>query len=91
MLGGVRKEFVAALQEMQFWLRIVQEHAGLIRNGLDPTEERLFREADRLFRELAPLRAEAESLISVWPDKKIGELIERSPAIVGRLRNREEH
>ncbi|MDK2880398.1 MAG: hypothetical protein PWQ99_173 [Clostridia bacterium] len=39
--GGLRKELFAALQEMQFWLRIMQEHAGLIRNGLDPTEESL--------------------------------------------------
>lgn len=87
LLGGVRKELVAALHEMQFWLRIMQEHAGLIRNGLDPTEERLFREADMLFRELAPLRAEAESLMSASPGKKIGELIERSLIIVSRLRD----
>lgn len=87
LLGGIRKELVAALQEMRFWLRIMQEHAGLIRNGLDPTEDGLFREAERFFRELAPLRAEAESLIFAREDKRIGELIERSLKIVERLRD----
>lgn len=87
LLGGLRKELFAALQEMQFWLRIMQEHAGLIRNGLDPTEERLFREADRFFLELEPLRQEAEALMLDQTGERIGELIERSLMIVGRLRD----
>lgn len=86
-LGGVRKELVAALDEMKFWLRIMQEHSGLIRNGLDPTEEALFREADRFFLALTPLRAEAESLMFECPGDRIEDLIERSLRIVSRLRD----
>lgn len=86
-LGEIRRELVAALEELKFWLRIMNEHTGLIRNGLDPTEERLFREADRFFMELAPLRAEAETLIYTTPGDRIADLIERSLRIVSKLRD----
>ncbi len=72
---------------MQFWLQIMYEHAQLIRNGLDPTEERLFREADRFFMELHPLWVEAESLIYPNANAVIEELIYRSLVVVSRLRD----
>lgn len=87
ILGGARKEIVAALEEMKFWLRIMQEHAGLIRNGLDPTEEKLFREANRFFQELGPLRMEAEALMRESPGRTIEDLITRSLKVVERLRD----
>ncbi|NLC38756.1 MAG: DUF2935 domain-containing protein, partial [Clostridia bacterium] len=40
-------ELEAALEEMRFWLRIMADHAKLIRNGFDLMEERLFRISDR--------------------------------------------
>ena len=40
-------ELEAALEEMRFWVRIMADHAKLIRNGFDLMEERLFRISDR--------------------------------------------
>ena len=62
--GGLRKELFAALQEMQFWLRIMQEHAGLIRNGLDPTEESLL---------LSPQFLTLEEVACTDPEKRFTE------------------
>ena len=86
-LGGARKELAAALNEMQFFLRIMFEHSALIRNGLDPTEEKLFREADRFYLELQPLWVKAESIFYPNAALEIEELIERSLFIVSRLRD----
>jgi hypothetical protein len=86
-VDGIRKELAAALNEMQFWLRIMYEHSALIRNGLDPTEERLFREADQFFLALQPLWVEAESIILPDPGVMIEELIEKSLYIVSQLRD----
>ena len=37
----------AALDEMTFWLGIMADHTKIIRNGVDLTEENLFRRSDR--------------------------------------------
>jgi len=39
-------ELLAALDEMNFWVRIMGEHAKFIRGGMDPTEEQIIRTAD---------------------------------------------
>jgi hypothetical protein len=86
--GGIQKELTAALDEMKFWLRIMQEHAGLIRNGLDPTENKLFLDAERFFLEIGPLREDAEKLVYSDTNREmIEELIEESLHVVGRLRD----
>lgn len=48
-----------ALEQESFWNRIMAEHAKFIRGLLDPTEEALFRTADKFGREFDALTAEA--------------------------------
>lgn len=48
-----------ALEQESFWNRIMAEHAKFIRGLLDPTEEVLFRTADKFGREFDALTTEA--------------------------------
>lgn len=78
----------AALDEMRFWLRIMEEHAKFVRGGLDPTnaQEYLIRMADTTAALMQGLHMEAMR-ISPAESEKINLLIDKSMKAVTVLRN----
>lgn len=79
---------VAALDEMRFWLRIMEEHAKFVRGGLDPTatQENLIKMADTTAALMHGLHMEALGT-SPADVERVNSLIDRSIQAVTALRN----
>lgn len=79
---------VAALDEMRFWLRIMEEHAKFVRGGLDPTitQEQLIRMADTTATLMHGLHMEAMRT-SPGDLTKVNLLIDKSIQAVTALRD----
>lgn len=79
---------VAALDEMRFWLRIMEEHAKFVRGGLDPTlvQENLIRMADSTATLIHGLHMEAMRT-SPADIEKVNMLIDKSLQAITALRN----
>lgn len=79
---------VAALDEMRFWLRIMEEHAKFVRGGLDPTltQESYIKTADVTATQIHELHMEA---MRTTPSDlaKVNGLIDQSLEAVTALRN----
>lgn len=79
---------IAALDEMRFWLRIMEEHAKFVRGGLDPTaiQENLIKIADTTATLLHVLHMEAMGT-SPADLERVDSLIDRTLQAVTALRN----
>lgn len=70
------------LEEMKFWLRIMEEHAQFIKAGLPCDSVALIGEADDFQQEFAALLAQAER---VQNQQQFGELVGNTQAVVDDL------
>ena len=70
--GNVRPAAPLDLEEVKFWLHIIEEHALFIRTGLPVDKTDLIEEAAAFEREFKALRVRADKVTS---DKKFAELI----------------
>lgn len=68
------------LEELKFWLRIMEEHALFIKAGLPCDNVALISEADSFQQEFAALRARADR---VQNQRQFAELVEDTQAVVG--------
>ena len=78
-------ELEAALEEMRFWLRIMADHAKLIRNGFDLMEERFFRVSDRFSLDFDELLRQVQAP-SPGPPEVVG-LMNKSEYLTGKFRD----
>ena len=67
------------LEEVKFWLRIMEEHALFIKSGLPCDKEDLIDEAQSFYQEFGSLRTRAERLQN---DKKFMELVNDTQALL---------
>lgn len=68
------------LEELKFWLRIMEEHAQFIKAGLPCDNVVLIEEADNFQQEFAELRARAER---VQNQRQFAELVDDAQTVVG--------
>jgi hypothetical protein len=68
------------LEELKFWLRIMEEHAQFIKAGLPCDNVVLIEEADNFQQEFAELRARAER---VQGQRQFAELVDDTQTVVG--------
>lgn len=68
------------LEELKFWLRIMEEHAQFIKAGLPCDSVVLIGEADNFQQEFAELRARAERVQS---QRQFAELVDDTQTVVG--------
>jgi len=68
------------LEELKFWLRIMEEHAQFIKAGLPCDNGVLIGEADNFQQEFAELRARAERVQS---QRQFAELVDDTQTVVG--------
>jgi len=67
------------LEEVKFWIRIMEEHALFIKSGLPCDKEDLIDEAQSFYQEFGSLRTRAERLQN---DKKFMELVNDTQALL---------
>lgn len=82
-----RSVLLAVLEEMKFWNQIMAEHAMLMRNSFDLTEEDFFRASDSFAVHLGALMKEVQGTPEHAPDEVIGKLVEKSLLLVSQLRD----
>lgn len=80
------RETMGVMEEMRFWLRIMSDHAKLIRNGFDLAEEELFRFADALAENLDGMLARVQSVNPPFSPGEVQSFIAESNAVVVPLR-----
>jgi hypothetical protein len=75
----------ALFNESFTYLRLASDHAKFIRNYFDPTQETLFRAADRLAAELDQLRSELCSLQEPVAPAMVNAFVQRAVPVISRL------
>lgn len=82
-----RKILIAILEEMKFFNQIMTEHAMLMRNTFDLTEEDFFRAADSFAVHLNQLLMEVRNTPENAPDRVFQCLVDQSLVLVTQLRD----
>lgn len=79
---------VLNLEEVRFWLRIMQEHSVFIRNGLPCDQTELISDAQGFYDAFHALYCRAEKSLN---DKKFRELVAEATALVATFRDFKRH